>query len=90
MRIFRLAAVLVALIVSGCDPDEQGRPLFFTGDYTGPQDHRLTPEDLRELAARAEYQRGFPTILSPPAAPVYGGAGSRWGVGASVRIGKDS
>lgn len=93
-----VAALLAAAALAGCDPDEQGRPLSFTGSYPGPSKPPLSEEKLRVLAARAGFQRGIAPALEPgpqaetrPAAPARAGQGmSPWGTGASVRVGNGS
>ncbi len=79
-----LAAGLAALSVSGCNPEEQGRPLSFAGSYTGFQKPTLSPETLRHLTARTEYQRGLPPQIQQPVMRAVSGA-SPWRGGASVR-----
>lgn len=81
-----LALGLAVLAVAGCDPDEQGRPLYFTGSYNGPQKPGLSPQTLDALAARAERQRG-PVSQPQARSPRASGGGSPWGAGASVRVG---
>lgn len=93
-----VAALLAAAALAGCDPDEQGRPLSFSGSYAGPAKPPLSEDKLRVLAARAELQRGIaPALASPPEPqavtrpPARAGQGmSPWGTGASVRVGNGS
>jgi hypothetical protein len=83
-----IVAALAALAVAGCDPDEQGRPLSFTGSYAGREKPPLSPDTLQALAARTQHQRGLAPSAqarAPGLRPAAGG--SPWGAGASVRVG---
>ncbi len=95
-------ALTVLLLLPACDPEEQGRPLFFTGAYQGPAKPALSEEKREALARRVRFQSGVtaavarppPRTTEPAARPtptVRGGTTmSPWGAGASVRIGDGS
>ena len=49
----------VAVLLSACDEDEQGRVLRYEkGTYLGPQDQELDQETLDALRQRARRQSG--------------------------------
>ncbi len=62
MRSISLIFVIIfsaALVVlAGCKPEEQGRPLRYQkGVYGGKADEKLTAEEIRQLRLRGETQR---------------------------------
>lgn len=57
-KIFAIAAVVTA--ISSCAKEEQNRLLSYEkGTYLGKADQSLTPEQVRNLMARADIQRVY-------------------------------
>jgi uncharacterized protein YcgI (DUF1989 family) len=57
-KFFAIAAVVTAL--SSCAKEEQNRLLSYEkGTYLGKADQSLTPEQVRNLMARADIQRVY-------------------------------
>jgi hypothetical protein len=57
-KFFAIAAVVTA--ISSCAKEEQNRLLSYEkGTYLGKADQSLTPEQVRNLMARADIQRVY-------------------------------
>ena len=57
-KFFSIAAVVTA--ISSCAKEEQNRLLSYEkGTYLGKADQSLTPEQVRNLMARADIQRVY-------------------------------
>ena len=57
-KFFAMAAVVTA--ISSCAKEEQNRLLSYEkGTYLGKADQSLTPEQVRNLMARADIQRVY-------------------------------
>ena len=57
-KFFAIAAVVAA--ISSCAKEEQNRLLSYEkGTYLGKADQSLTPEQVRNLMARADIQRVY-------------------------------
>ena len=57
-KFFAIAAVMTA--ISSCAKEEQNRLLSYEkGTYLGKADQSLTPEQVRNLMARADIQRVY-------------------------------
>ena len=57
-KFFAIAAVVTA--ISSCAEEEQNRLLSYEkGTYLGKADQSLTPEQVRNLMARADIQRVY-------------------------------